>query len=260
MPTQNDGRFVISSAYQTLCASYYHCDKPHGPPEAVQYYGQLAKEAAGPILEPMCGTGNFLLPLHTQGYDITGFDSSEPMLAICRAKGETTKQTPTLFCGSFESIALPRAYALAFIPLGSFGLLTTDSDIRQALSFLHRHLQARATFAFTFETVASVHKEPGLWHGSWVTRPDGAVLVLNTNARFDPETSLETTLCKYELWVSNRVVRTEVEVFSRRLFTPEEIATFLQEGGFTHGRFGVPYTMEARDEHSPEILVECTKV
>jgi len=40
----------------------------------------------GPILEMSCGTGRILLPLSQLGYDITGVDISNPMLAELKQK------------------------------------------------------------------------------------------------------------------------------------------------------------------------------
>ena len=47
------------------------------PKDAYDFYLSYAKEANGPILEPMCGTGRFLLPLLAAGFKIEGFDASE---------------------------------------------------------------------------------------------------------------------------------------------------------------------------------------
>ena len=58
-----------SSTYQNLCTEYYGLDKPSAPEDALAYYLEHAKEAKGPILEPMCGTGSFLIPLFGAGFE-----------------------------------------------------------------------------------------------------------------------------------------------------------------------------------------------
>ncbi|MFO7537702.1 MAG: class I SAM-dependent methyltransferase [Chloroflexota bacterium] len=54
----------------------------------------LAQQADGPILELGCGTGRLLRPLARAGYQVTGVDNSEAMLARCRqALAEETAAT-----------------------------------------------------------------------------------------------------------------------------------------------------------------------
>ena len=57
-----------SVPYKNLCTEYYELDKPHASEDALQCYLKYADEAKGSILEPMCGTGNFLIPLLEKGY------------------------------------------------------------------------------------------------------------------------------------------------------------------------------------------------
>jgi 2-polyprenyl-3-methyl-5-hydroxy-6-metoxy-1,4-benzoquinol methylase len=48
--------------------------------DAYAFYRGYVMRANGSILEPMCGTGRFLLPLFEEGFNIHGFDASEHML------------------------------------------------------------------------------------------------------------------------------------------------------------------------------------
>ena len=50
-------------SYKKLCTQFYDIDKPTAPPDALEFYLQYALKAQGPILEPMCGTGRFLVPM-----------------------------------------------------------------------------------------------------------------------------------------------------------------------------------------------------
>ena len=38
------------------------------------------QESGGPVLDPMCGSGRFLIPLMEDGFDVHGFDASPTML------------------------------------------------------------------------------------------------------------------------------------------------------------------------------------
>jgi SAM-dependent methyltransferase len=73
-----------SPPYRALCTEFYDLDKPLASKDALQCYLRYAEEANGPILEPMCGTGRFFIPLLKHGYNVTGFDYSPHMLKVCR--------------------------------------------------------------------------------------------------------------------------------------------------------------------------------
>lgn len=42
-----------STPYKALCTEFYELDKPFASKEALEWYLEYAKEANGPILEPM---------------------------------------------------------------------------------------------------------------------------------------------------------------------------------------------------------------
>ena len=107
--------------YNQLCTEFYDLDKPNEPADAFQFYLEYAQAAQGPILEPMCGSGRFLLPLLARGFDIDGVDASPCMLEACRKRAAQQRLTPKLLEQNLEALELSRRYALAFIPAGSFG-------------------------------------------------------------------------------------------------------------------------------------------
>lgn len=131
-----------STPYGALCAEYYDLDKPFAPEDVLQCYLRYAEEANGPILEPMCGTGRFLIPLLKQGYDVTGFDYSPHMLNACRKKCERQKLPTKLQEATFETFSLAGLYSLIFIPSGSFGHLITEEQVTQALSLIAGRLNS----------------------------------------------------------------------------------------------------------------------
>jgi len=75
-----------AKAYGKLCTQFYDLHKPQAQEESLQYYISCAKRCFGPILEPMCGSGRYLIPMMEQGFSIQGFDSSPSMLEACKEK------------------------------------------------------------------------------------------------------------------------------------------------------------------------------
>ena len=73
---------------------------------------EVRARAHGPVLEVMCGSGRFLVPLAAAGIDIDGIDASEDMLAACARKcaehGVTAGCTASS-CRSSPSLAATRS-------------------------------------------------------------------------------------------------------------------------------------------------------
>jgi ubiquinone/menaquinone biosynthesis C-methylase UbiE len=65
----------------------------------VDFYLRQWEQAGkpSPLLEPMCGTGFFLVPFLEADADIDGLDSSPYMLAICQAKCADKGLHPQLY-------------------------------------------------------------------------------------------------------------------------------------------------------------------
>lgn len=250
-----------SIPYKTLCSQYYELDKPEAPHDALNCYLRFATEIHGPILEPMCGTGRFLVPLAEKGYPISGFDSSPHMLEFCRKKCQKLGLNIELFESTFETFIPKNNYDLIFIPSSSFCLLTDEKQISHALTSVINWLNPNGKFIFEIETLNSVNAQPGVWKGTWVDKQDGSKIVLSTLSKFDDCTSIETILCQYTLWEKNRISQIEVEDFRLKHYEPFQIENLLMQHGFKIiGKWKTdPHKLEEAPPESPTIMYECKK-
>lgn len=250
-----------SIPYRALCTEYYDLDKPFAPEDALQRYLRYAEEANGPILEPMCGTGRFLIPLLEKGYSVSGFDYSSYMLEVCRKKCAVRGLTPMVTEATFETFSSQEIYKLIFIPSSSFCLLTDPKQVVNALNFVFNRLAPKGKFVFEIETTAAVSQAQGCWKGGWVNRGDGSKIVINTLSCFDEFSHVETILCRYELWEKNHITRTEVEDFRLKLYEPSEIEQLLAQANFkvVEKWQAEPYVKLEATDASPVILYECIK-
>lgn len=81
------GRGEIRRAeYKALLTEAYDLDKPEAPPGELAYYRQHIRACGEPVLEAMCGSGRFLVPLLEAGIDVDGVDASPDMLVACGAR------------------------------------------------------------------------------------------------------------------------------------------------------------------------------
>lgn len=249
-----------SAAYRALCTEYYELDKPVAPADALSYYREEAKKTRGPILEPMCGSGRFLVPLLSEGFDVTGFDTSEHMLRVCRRKCADQGLNAKLFNASFEDFLPSSSFGFVFIPSGSFCLLTEKVQINAALNTVHRSLSSKGRFVFEIDTIRSINTPQEVWKGHWIDKPDGSKLVLNTFSRFEPLSQINIILCKYELWEENSITKVEVEDFRVKLYEEDEMEELLKHHGFKMIGKYLPYTSEKPSNQAETILYVCEKL
>jgi SAM-dependent methyltransferase len=126
-------------------ARYYDADF-RGYTEDVPFYRELARRAAGPILELMCGTGRVLLPLVEAGHQITGVDISPAMLAIAREHLDEAGLSATLIEGDVRSVDLPaQSFSMAFVAVNSFMHLESVRDQLATLETARRALTRRGS-------------------------------------------------------------------------------------------------------------------
>ncbi len=218
--------------YKRLLTEAYDLDKPVAPGAELDRWLGYARAAEGPVLEVMCGSGRFLVPLAVAGIDIDGTDASLDMLAACADRCRERNLSPQLTHQLAQELDRPRRYALAFVAAGSFGLLVEEPAWRASLQRLLTHLVPGGVLAFEVETSAAAPARSGAWVGRWWDRPDGARIVSRGLHRYDEGARVEEGLGIYELWMEGRLVETELNTWVRRFWTAEEIEREVRAAGF----------------------------
>ena len=247
------------NSYRKLCTEFYDTDKPTAPADALAFYRRYAEEADGPILEPMCGSGRFLVPLAEAGFDIDGSDASPDMLDACRRKCETLGLVPHLSEQFLDRLDVSRRYALIFIPSGSFGLITDPQSARESLRRIHDAMLPGAKFVFEvpFRTLTESCSWP--WGGRWIDRADGARLIISWMGRYDADERVSHSINRYELVKDGKLMDTEFEYFDLRSYDCAEISALLQEANFTEIKASADYTGTPVADAGDGIIIECSK-
>lgn len=225
---------VRTAEYKRLLTEAYDLDKPEAPKDQLDRWMRYARDAVGPVLEVMCGSGRLLVPLAVAGIDIDGADASVDMLAACSSKCIEHGVSPALRCQFSQELHMPRRYALAFVTAGSFGLLVDGTDYRQTLENLLQQLEPGGLLVIDVETTLGAPGESGRWVGRWWNRPDGATIILRNLNRYDPETRVEEGLGIYELWVDGQLVESELNNWVRRFWAADELEQELHLAGFSN--------------------------
>jgi SAM-dependent methyltransferase len=252
------------STYGNLCTEFYDIDKPEPPPDAFDFYLAEAERAQGPILEPMCGSGRFLLPLLARGFDIAGSDASAHMLAACRARAERLGLEPALSEEKLDALSSDRRFALIFIPSGSFCLITDPSAAFAGLVRVRELLAPNGRFIVEVERRdrARCSELSGTWGGRWVTRPDGAKIILSWLSQYVAPTGISSSLHRYDLLKEGRLLAQEWQDFELKLYELAEFRELLTRAGFDQIQALTPYSLEPIERDSCEedgVIFVCSR-
>jgi SAM-dependent methyltransferase len=118
-----------------------------GMTEDVPYYVELAREADGPIVELMVGSGRVAIPVvRATGKPLIGIDSSPAMLEMARARAGDLPLDLRL--GDARHLELEHPAALIYVPFRSLLHLRGWQDKRHVFERVAAALRPGGRFAF----------------------------------------------------------------------------------------------------------------
>lgn len=247
------------SLYGNLCTEFFDLDKPAPSILEYEFYKSYVEQASGPILEPMCGSGRYLIPYLESGYNVHGFDASPSMLTALKKKCESKGLSPHIWNDFIATVPTDLQYNLIIIPDSSFCLFLTEEEITQSLQKLFSLLEPGGVFVFDLETIYAAPSKIGFWQGKVYRRADGSFIILNT-LPLPVENNKATVICRYELCSQGVIVKTEIEYFQIKLYIPGEMTTLLKKIGFSSVKEIKAHTLgQAPSPHDYTIVYECTK-
>lgn len=250
----------VRKAYHKLCTEFYDISKPFACPKEVTFYADALKNVQGPILEAMCGSGRLLLPLLRLGFEIDGLDNSAEMLGSCEKRCLSENLKASLFNQKIENPFLKK-YALIFVAVGSFQLITDRDEALKVLRILHSHLLPGGslildTFIPWDSVKASIEgdslskNKKAVSSNRIVSCPDGAEIFLKSMTTIDPWRQLEISTNQYKKRIDNEVIAHEEEDLTVRWYYPHEMELFLEKAGFSQ-----VLMTEHVFEHNPNSIV-----
>lgn len=249
------------TTYALLCTEFYDREPHPNAHEAELFYLQQAQTAHGAILEPMCGTGRFLIPMLQAGLPAEGFDASPYMLDACITKCATLGIShPPVWQQFVEDFTSDKRYAMIFVPYGSWGLIHGQAASAAGLTAMYQHLSLGGKLFLEIETLYSVSYPLDVWRSSEHRRDDGSRLIIHLLPSYNPITQLFSAECRYESIIGNTIVATETEQFTQYLYRFDEMDALLTAAGFSHISKYSDYNKSlATDPTTATLIYECIK-
>jgi ubiquinone/menaquinone biosynthesis C-methylase UbiE len=220
------------------------------------FYRAIIEQREGPVLDVGCGTGRLTLDYLQAGFEVDGVDNSPEMLALCRAKAAALgiDVSGRLFQQEMEQLALPRRYAVIFVPSSSFQLLTETTAAARAMQRFHEHLEPGGLLVMPFMSKLwrGRTSPPQMEWSDWrqlgeAQRPeDGATIRRWTRTRYDHHEQLEHEENRYEVLRDGVVTRTEQHGRSPcvRWYSQSQALALYEQAGFTVAATTAGFTLD----------------
>lgn len=240
--------------YGSLCTEMYEILHEEAPQDELDFYLSYAEEGKK-ILEPLCGSGRFLVPFLERGFDISGMDSSGEMLAKLKQKAPGAKVVQA----DIVSYVAQERFDFIFIPSGSVSLFTDMGMCQRILRTMKELLAPGGKFVFAVDTVFNRCEEDDAYKANvTVKTKEGYDLVLKTKNHYDETSQTQFSPSIYELYHGTELLRSEAMDFQTHLYQYGEMDEYLQGCGFKSVSVYSNYEKEIAVNDRCEMLIyEC---
>jgi SAM-dependent methyltransferase len=112
----------------------------------IPFWLKQARRYGDPILELACGTGRVTLPLARGGFQVTGIDISDSMLAQARRKASQEGLSVEWVKADIRDFELGERFSLVIFPANTLCHLLESEDLEACLSCVRKHLNGEGRF------------------------------------------------------------------------------------------------------------------
>lgn len=214
--------------YGRLCTEMYEILHKTPPEDELQFYLSYAKKNMK-ILEPLCGSGRFLIPFLERGFDISGMDLSEEMLAKLKQKAPDAK----VIQKDIIEYSTEEKFNYIFIPSGSVSLFTDINLCKKFLRKIKDLLTPKGNFVFAVDTIFDRCTDDSDYKVNIsVKTKEGLNLILKEKNYYDVKSQTQFSPSIYELYNNTELLRIENMDFQTHLYRLGEMEQYLKECGF----------------------------
>jgi SAM-dependent methyltransferase len=184
------------------------------------------------ILDLGCGTGGHALELQKRGFEVTGVDRSESMLALARAKAVEQNVRPRFVLGDLTSFSDGGDFDAVISMFAVMGYQETDHDLKRAVEVAFDHLRPGGVFIFDGWYGPAVLKQKPETRVKEIREEDGGWLVRSAEPTLDEPNHLVRIHYRVTAGRDDRMEEKFEEIHTMRYFFPEEVEILLEWAGF----------------------------
>lgn len=208
------------------------------------------------LLDIGCGTGTLTLMFHQIGYDVTGIDVSEEMLAIASERLQLAGINAPLFAMSMDEIEGFSNVDIATIPIDSINYLTDEQQVIETFQRIYDLLRDGGKLLFD---VHSVYKVDDIFMQSPFTYDDGDITYIWYTEKGEEDHSVHHDLTFFVRdEQTNQYDRFDEQHF-QRTYPIETYENWLKEIGFKQVNITADFTNNKPTSTSERIFFQAIK-
>lgn len=187
------------------------------------------------LLDVCCGTGTVAEMLAREGFEVSGFDISAPMIARARDKARRKKSGIEYWVSDAAALQLNRRFDAAYSFFDSLNNITEPARLQAAFHRVAEHVAEDGSFIFDLNTAysfeARMFDQQNLSRRSklrykWVGEWDADKRIITVHMRF---------------WYDDREFE---EIHRQRAYDEEEVRAMLEAAGFRDIQAYHSYTLD----------------
>jgi len=193
----------------------------------------LARELGGPLLDLACGTGTMAIRLAEQGFQVTGVDLIEEMIAWAREKALAQGVAIEWVVADARTFHLLKQFPFIYMLGNAFQHFLTRADQEALLARVWEHVHPQGCFLF-----GTRHPSPrSLFEARFpepqtYTMPDGRQYVISEHQEYDPITQIQHYTFQ-EHWLTPEGLQEKKKYRGAlRYVFPQEMEALLSYNGF----------------------------
>lgn len=157
----------MNKSYQKKYADYYdilYQDKNYE--EEIDFlemiFRKYLKKKPRTVLDLACGTGGHLIPLARRGYQVSGLDLSEGMIAAAKNKAIKENLKINFYRAPMQKFSLSKKFDIIISMFSTVNYLTEYKDLKYFLKNVNNHLSRNGLLIFDVWNALSVldHYDP----------------------------------------------------------------------------------------------------
>lgn len=196
------------------------------------------------LLDVCCGTGTVAEIMSDAGYEVTGFDLSEDMIAVARAKEAEQGRGIEYFVADARVFDLGRQFESAYSFFDSLNYISELEGLREAIARVGAHLEPGASFVFDVNTEYAFEQRMF----DQRDQRKNAKIRYEWTGTYDPENRVISVDMKF--WKDGQEF---TETHIQRAHSDHEIKAALRDGGFDWVRSYDSYTLDPPNKQSDRV-------
>ncbi|MCS0670874.1 class I SAM-dependent methyltransferase [Cytobacillus firmus] len=181
------------------------------------------------LLDLACGTGQLSIRLSKQGYDVTGVDLSEDMLAVAQAKAEQDGLQIPFYLQNMAELEGFSEFDIIGIFCDSLNYLETESEVKDTFMRAHAHLKRDGLFIFD---VHSIYKIMQIFMNQTFAENDEEISYIWHSYQGEYPNSVEHDLSFFVLEEETGKYDRYDELHFQRTYPIDQYENWLRECGF----------------------------